>query len=63
MFTTAKQIYNECERVLKDDLGGNDEGKEKIWSFREMLTWKMSEHLSSNSNAKNLNRAASRVHA
>jgi hypothetical protein len=51
--------------VLKDELGNseNHEGAiERVWSFREILSWKMPDHLSTNS-AKNLNRAVSRVHA
>ena len=50
--------------MLRAELGNdsNDSVIEKVWSFKDLLSWKMPEHLSTN-NAKNLNKALARVHA
>lgn len=51
-FANAKQIIEECEKVLKEEglVGPEDT---KIFNFRELLSWKMPEHFCSTTSAHN----------
>ena len=53
-FGSTKQITEECEKVLRDEI--SEESERKLWNFRELLSWKMPEHFCSNTNAKQFNR-------
>ena len=61
-FSSSRQITEECERILKEDLANSMEdpldpsNDKKLSSFRDLLSWKMPEHFCSNSNQKTLNR-------
>jgi hypothetical protein len=53
-FANAKQIIEECEKILLEEFGANTDGEErKILTFRELLSWKMPDHFCSTSNANN----------
>ena len=62
-FTSAKQVYSECEKVLKQEIYEGE--SERIWTFRELLSWKMPESLISPScgGGRDFNRLNSRVMA
>lgn len=42
-------ILQECTKLLKSEytLDDEDGGSSKLWNFRELLSWKVPEHLSS----------------
>jgi hypothetical protein len=42
-FQNAKQIIEECQKIISEE---DEEGK--LWNFRELLSWKVPEHLSLN---------------
>jgi hypothetical protein len=50
-FSNAKQIIEECERILKEEFSEDD--SRKLFNFRELLSWKMPDHFCSTSNANN----------
>jgi len=58
VLTSSKQIVTEAKKLLTDFLNneGNDDAKSLyLWTFKELLSWKIPEHLSSTSN-QNLTR-------
>ena len=60
--SSTKQIITEATAVLQElvqEEGGEDTRSLKLWSFKELLTWKIPEHLSST----NVNLSRSRVEA
>ena len=57
-FANAKQIIEECEKILKDEsvaeeLNEDGSSSKKLLTFRELLSWKMPDHFCSTSNANN----------
>lgn len=57
-FANAKQIIDECEKILKDEsfaeeLNEDGSSSKKLLTFRELLSWKMPDHFCSTSNANN----------
>lgn len=57
-FANAKQIIDECEKILKDEsvaeeLNEDGSSSKRLLTFRELLSWKMPEHFCSTSNANN----------
>lgn len=57
-FANAKQIIDECEKILKDEsvteeLNEDGSSSKSLLTFRELLSWKMPDHFCSTSNANN----------
>lgn len=57
-FANAKQIIEECEKILKDEsvaeeLNEDGTSSKSLLTFRELLSWKMPDHFCSTSNANN----------
>ena len=63
-FSTAKQITDECEKILKDNFGDGNivtPGKDdadmqhafKLLNFKDLLSWKMPEHFCTTTSANN----------
>ena len=57
-FANAKQIIDECEKILKDEsfaeeLNEDGSSSKKLLTFRELLSWRMPDHFCSTSNANN----------
>jgi hypothetical protein len=62
VFQSSKQILSECERLLKEEYGEELE-HQQVWNFRELLCWKMPEHLSANLPSKPVNKLINRADA
>ena len=60
-FANAKQIIEECEKILRDEF--NEDDQRKLFNFRELLSWKMPDHFCSTSNANNKHFNKHRVQA
>jgi len=45
LFTSTKQIVNECSRVLNEEMRLPSGETQKLWGFKDLLSWKIPDHL------------------